>query len=118
MITIRWQGKAVSVNRWHVIRGKRIYASKEYEGFINGLSMQIRAEGGTRQLRGISSLLICACLWKMRDKQNLLKPICDALERSGLIKNDRDIEHIHMLPAEEHKRDELDEIHLFITEVK
>lgn len=94
----------------------RLRAQREYEAFIDGLAWQIRADAGAQRLSAID-LLIQVRIWKMRDKQNLLKPVCDALERSGLIKNDRDIRGIEMLPAEQHARGELDEIQLFIAEM-
>ena len=118
MIIVRWTGKAASVNKWHVIRKGRICASRSYEQFIDALAWTITAEtGGCRPWRRLDLRIHCT-IWRMRDKQNLLKPICDAIERSGLIKNDRDIGHIHICPAEFHERDELDQIMLMLSEVK
>ena len=118
MIVVKWTGKAVSENRRLVPGKTRLQATQQYEGFINSLGWQIRAD--SPWIAGIKkiNLLIHVTIWKMRDKQNLLKPICDAVQRSGLIENDRDIETIHIMPAEYHKRDELDHIWLFISEAR
>ena len=116
MIMVRWVGKAVSENRRLRPGRGRLRAQREYEAFIDGLAFQIRAVTAGRRLRAID-LTIRTRIWKMRDKQNLVKPICDAIERSGLIENDRDIRDIHVPAAETHARGEPDQIELEIVEV-
>lgn len=112
MICAVWRGKAVSVNNWHVIRKGRIYASKEYEAFISSIAWAIKVE--CQQSLGHVNLLISSSLNRSFDHHNLSKPICDAIERAGVVENDRNIGIVTLWPPERHKRNEIDEIRIFI----
>ena len=52
---------------------------------------------------------------KQMDKQNLLKPICDAVELAGIIKNDRDIDVLMLMPAVHTRGDKQDHIYIWIN---
>ena len=112
MICVVWNGWAVSVNDWHVIRNGRIHASKEYESFISSIAWAIKAE--CQQPLGHVNLLIASSLNRSFDHHNLSKPICDALERAGVVENDRNIGIVTLWPPERHKRGCIDEIRIFI----
>ncbi len=115
MITVTWTGKAVSVNRWHVVRRGRIAASREYETFIDSLAWVIRAETVGNQWEALDMTMQCEVV-PLVDDHNLLKPVCDAIQRSGLLADDREIKHRHLLPARRHKRGLADTIHLELEE--
>ncbi len=123
MITVMWQGKAVSVNKWHCVRNGKISPTREYEEFIDQLAWSIkdrmRGENTSTWFAAWPALnLIMSCeLGALADDQNLLKPVCDAIERSGLLENDRDIKTKWILPASRHKRGGVDTIWLHLMEV-
>ena len=106
MITLRWTGRTVSVNRWHVVRGGRISPSREYEEFVESLAWAFLA-GSDGRTRAACDISIHCKLRPRIDKQNVLKPVLDALVRAKVITDDRDqIGHIHILPAERVKKGE------------
>lgn len=117
MLAILWKGKAISVNRWHVLRNERISASQEYEKFIDSLAWTIRAEIKSQRCRRLS-ITIDSKLNPWFDHQNLLKPICDAVQRSGLLADDKKIKNIWMQEPQRHKRGEPDEIWLYFTQLE
>ena len=116
MITVTWTGKAISVNKWHVVRRGRISPSREYEEFIDSLAWAIRAEMAGNQWKALDLTMSCE-LGPLADDQNLLKPVCDAIERSGLLENDRDIKRKVIEPATRHKRGQPDTIAMCLKEV-
>ena len=118
MITVTWTGKAVSVNKWHVVRRGRISPSREYEEFIDSLAWAIRAGvcGCLMPWPALDLTMSCE-LGPLADDQNLLKPVCDAIERSRLLENDRDIRRKIIEPATRHKRGQPDTIAMCLTEV-
>ena len=123
MITVTWTGKAVSVNKWHVVRRGRIAASREYEEFIDSLAWAIVAEAPKGPdwtvgpgWKALNLTMECR-VGPLMDDQNLLKPVCDAIERSGLLENDRDIKRKVIEPATRHKRGQPDTITMYLMEV-
>ena len=88
---IEWSGKLVSENRRHVIRNGRIYAGREYEAFVRSLAWTIRSS--TQQATPLAHPKVELIVRTKRriDKQNILKPVCDAIERAGLVDNDRNL---------------------------
>jgi len=117
MLTVFWKGKAISENRRHVIRNGKISASREYEKFIDGLAWTIRAEAKGQRYKRLD-IAIDSKVNAWVDHQNLCKPICDAVQRSGLIENDKMIGNIWMQEAKRHKKGELDEIWLYFTRME
>ncbi len=113
-MTVTWTGKAVSVNKWHVVRRGRIAASREYETFITSLAWAIKA-AIPEQWAALDLTMQCD-VGPLMDDHNLLKPVCDAVERSGLLANDREIKHRHLMPATRHKRGQPDTIRLELKE--
>ncbi len=118
MITIKWTGKAVSVNKWHVVRRGRISPSREYEEFIDSLAWAIRAKMVGPPCTAWHALdMTMACdIGPLVDDQNLLKPVCDAIQRSKLLENDREIRRKVIEPATRHKRGQPDTIVIQLEE--
>ena len=116
-----WIGRAVSVNKWHGIRiiskgGKPIpmvYKTPAYKKFITSMAEQWTG----LTFAGYIDIIINVSFWKMRDSDSSVKPICDALEEAGIVKNDRYIRDI-TIHRTYHKRDEADEISVSIDPVK
>ena len=119
MIIVTWTGKAITVNKWHGIRyakGKPyISPTREYETFIDSLAWAIRAERVGKQWEALDLTMQCE-VGPLMDDHNLLKPVCDAIQCSGLLADDREIRHRHLLPARRHKRGQPDTIHLELEE--
>ena len=111
MEAVWWRGKVVPDNR-RLILGKqgRFVANPKYKAFKEALAWEIKATCKKKYKQ--ISLCISFALKSRVDKQNLLKPICDAIELSGIIKNDRQIGHISLLPAI--RREKEDEIFIAI----
>ena len=125
MQILYWQGRSVSVNKWTAVRvikkgGKHIamvYKTTAYKKFIQSLADAILSN----QIKAVPEgsyidILIGMSMWKMRDSDSAIKPILDAMELSGIVKNDR---YIRDLKIERwyHKRDEPDVIQIFITKI-
>ena len=87
MTILQWTGRAVSVNKWHVVRGGRISPSREYEKFIDALAWSFRSQCRDRFER-IDIEIVVELRSRRSDKQNYLKPICDALVRAGIVEDD------------------------------
>jgi len=115
-----WAGRAVSVNKWTGIRiiskgGKHIpmvYKTPAYKKFIDSLAKVFTGH----HIAGYIDVEIRVCFWKMRDTDSSIKPICDAMEQAGLVKNDRYIRNITILRTY-HKRDEYDDIGITVVPV-
>jgi hypothetical protein len=131
VIRILWRGYAWSENQRHALRWIRtrrsttatpaIVAKREYEIFVQDLATAIMAEArrqvGVRRFQSLSVVVQCT-IGQAMDGQNLLKPICDAIQRSKILLNDRNIQHRTMLPDERHGSDEPDTIWLALYELR
>lgn len=134
MISVIWRGRAVSENERHAVRWIRratatgvtlerpaIKAKREYEAFVSDLAYTIMGEvrrQATVKRYSSLSLLVQLEIGPEMDGQNLLKPICDAIQRSRILVNDRNIRHRAMLPDERHPPGEVDTIHLMLYELE
>lgn len=119
MIAIRWTGKAVGTNKRHTISrtSGHIINTRAYRTFLEDLAYTIREAAPGIRFEKIS-VVISVSVSNSYDHHNLHKPIMDAIEKSGLLGNDKNILFISWLPPERHKRGEIDEIFLLISEVK
>jgi len=113
MNIVAWTGKAVPDNRRLIVGHGRFVANKAYQDFKEGLAWEVKAQCKTK-FRRVNLMISVELANKRIDKQNLLKPICDAVELSGIIKNDREIDTIMLMPIV-HARDKQDHIYLFIN---
>jgi Holliday junction resolvase RusA-like endonuclease len=99
LTTAVWEGKAVSVNKWHgvtmqkkVVNGriKRIpiiYKKTEYRQFMNSMAIAFKKQ--MKPVAGKVKVDIVMVLNKDMDTDNPFKPIFDALEQAGILTNDR-----------------------------
>ena len=128
MIVIRWTGHVVTDNERHALRwvwknGVKVQVQspkREYQQFVEDLSMLVMAEArrhGYINLPSVSLRMQCH-LGPQHDDQNLLKPVCDAIERGGVVANDRDIGYKVIVPATRHAKGKLDEILLLLSKEK
>ena len=125
MQILNWQGRAVSVNKWLAARaiqqgGKTvatIYKTTVYKNFVKSLAdAMISADIKTVPSDAYVDISIFCRMWKMRDSDSSVKPICDAIEDAKIIKNDRQIRDITIC-RRYHKRDEPDIIRVWIDRI-
>ena len=125
MQILNWQGRAVSVNKWtrtRVIKqgGKHIamvYKTTVYKNFVKSLAdAMLSANIKTVPSDAYIDIVIYTSMWKMRDSDSSVKPICDAIEDAQIIKNDRQIKDI-LIHRGYHKRDEPDIIQVWIADI-
>lgn len=134
MIGVFWRGYVESENERHAMRwitrtsndGTRVTApviapKREYQAFVRNLATTIMAEArrqvGVKKYQSLSLVVLCT-IGQQLDGQNLLKPICDAVQRSGVLANDRNIRHRTMLPDERHGSGEPDTIWLALYDLQ
>ncbi len=94
-----WTGKVQSVNRWHGARaiysgGKAramLFELPAYKKFKKSLA---NAFSIMKKTEGYVDLVVTVALSSRADTGNIDKPIGDALEMAGVIKNDRFIRNI------------------------
>ena len=122
MQILNWQGRAVSVNNWTRTRVIKqggmsvamVYKTTVYKKFVKSLADAMISAGiKTVPSDSYIDITIGCCMWKMRDSDSSVKPICDAIQDSGIIKNDRQIRDI-IIHRHYHKRDEPDIIMVWI----
>lgn len=90
-----WEGKIPTANRRLAARcrgGKAVmYPTPEYAAAKEHMSLSWRTSEG---IEGPADILIEVQLWKMRDSDNAIKIVLDAMESAGVIENDRQIRDI------------------------
>ena len=88
-----WSGKAVGTNkRLDTARG-RIYRNAAYKVFLDDLAWTFAAAGATRFERPVT-VYIQEHVHGRRDVDSLIKPVLDALERSGVLASDNLVREI------------------------
>jgi hypothetical protein len=95
--TATWTGQAVGINRWHkpFMHGDHasIRASKEYKNFVKSLGEAFKKLDHQEEDFDLDIILT---IHYMRDSDSLIKPICDALEKSGVCFDDNQIKNIEI----------------------
>jgi Holliday junction resolvase RusA-like endonuclease len=76
--------------------------------------MALTFRGNNREIDQHVDLLIEATEWKMRDSDNSVKAILDALQLGGVVNNDRLIRD-YAVRRLYHKRDEKDHLNLWLV---
>jgi Holliday junction resolvase RusA-like endonuclease len=120
----RWIGKIPSTNNWTRVRvinqkGKHIpivYETGEFKKFKNALADSL-VYPGRPKLEGYFDLRLKVSLWKVRDSDNAIKPVMDALEQSGVIQNDKFIRNIVVVRAY-HSKNEADVLEIELFNIK
>lgn len=116
MITIlKWKGKVVSENRRLRPGNGRWYANADYKAFLEGMAWTFRGQIPAGRVYGRPDVIIVMSVGPRLDHHNMHKPILDAIERAGLVKNDRDIGWVKMAPPERHPQGQEDEITVILT---
>jgi Holliday junction resolvase RusA-like endonuclease len=94
VIEILYTGKIASDNR-RLAKAKsgRFYQPKEYRRSLDDLVTVFKAAAmaSIENLPYKGPVGLSMEVWTLKDGSNVLKIICDALQASGIIKNDRDI---------------------------
>ena len=99
-----WTGKLVSINKWHTLaRIKRRSEYKYFVGISNAykklkklLVTEIKKQDFKTYCDPVD-MIIKVSRWKMADTGNIEKPVGDALQEAGVLKNDRQVRHILIL---------------------
>lgn len=88
-----------SVNHYWIASGHRRFISPEGKRFRCDVASLAMANGVAKQLTGDVGVLIDVYPPdnRRRDLDNLLKAICDSLEHSWIIKDDRQIADLHII---------------------
>lgn len=113
-LQLKWTGKAVGENRRLCPGKSRWYQNADYRAFLDGMTILFRAQAGGIVFNQ-PDILICAKVGALVDDQNLFKPVLDAIERAGIVDNDRNIGWKRMAPPERHPQGQDDEIMILIT---
>ena len=101
MIRATWTGVAVSDND-RLAKGKqgRMFANKEYTAFKDGMAWAIRPRLIPYEdmpdgcIRGRVSVTLRVDLPPRMDTSAIIKAACDAIELSGAVKNDNQIDRL------------------------
>lgn len=87
-----------SLNRlWRAGKGK-VYRSADYEAWRSESAWEARRQAGTRKIAGQFRIIVNVVRpdRRHRDIDNLLKAVLDCLQHAGVIKNDKNCEHIEI----------------------
>jgi len=82
-----WHGRAVSENQRLAPGQGRFCANESYQAFKESLIWQIRPYA--EQFPGPVAVRITMILNSRIDASNIIKPVLDALQAAGVVKNDK-----------------------------
>ena len=117
MITAKWTGRATGSNRrLETNRYGHIYSSKAYKGFKKGLAWAIASARHHVIYLGHVRVDIDYLIAAARDIDSLTKPVLDAIQLSGLIRNDNMVVKLYQRKRAK-ARGADDEIEVTIMEV-
>lgn len=89
MIAAEWSGRVVGVNRrLMTTRRGHIYAFAPYKGFREGLAWCVAAAAGGQRFDGPVAVRIVFTVDWRRDIDSGVKPVLDALQDAGIVRND------------------------------
>jgi len=103
-----WQGVACGTNKRYVNRTFNL--TPEYEDFMASIAETCWAMNPGVHLEGRISLKIHLRIDPARDSDSLLKPIFDGIEKSGVIKDDRQFRGRYTVDPVDKAPGELDEV--------
>ena len=117
-MTAFWSGRAVSENRRTIPgrQGRRV-SNPEYRAFKESLAWDCKKWADGQSFQGPVSVRLLLILNPRMDAQNVIKPVLDALEIAGVIRNDRQVRQFGFYRTDR-KRGEDDRIDIFVTEAK
>jgi Holliday junction resolvase RusA-like endonuclease len=119
VISVVYCGPVVGVNRQKGYSRKlgRAYPNPAYQAFIDALAWMIKAAAKRQTFDGLVEVHGHLILPRGMDHDALTKPICDAIERSGVITNDWWIKGSHFERVGVCLRGREPRVELRITEV-
>lgn len=112
-----WHGKAVSENR-RLLPGAakgRLISNPDYKAFKESVAWACKLEN--EHLEGPVSVRLFLELGLRMDAQNVIKPVLDALELAGVIKNDKQVRSFSF-HREDRAAKEEDRIGILVQEMK
>lgn len=92
IININWTGKAVGKNK-RLLHGRKggMFTNPDYKKFMESLSETIKNQTDIVDLDNVN-IIIKSRVHRSADHHNFITAILDGIQKSGLIKNDRNIE--------------------------
>lgn len=98
ILTIEYRGKLVSDNR-RIMRSRHgmVINTKQYRNFKHDLKYIIRSRMGSGFETVNEPFGVRIKVWTSKDAQNLIKPVMDALEIAGSIKNDGLLRELYLV---------------------
>ena len=109
-----WQGHAVSENRRLAPGQGRWFTSDDYRAFKESLGWAILPH--VEQFPGPVSVRLTMVLNARMDATNIIKPVLDALQTTGVVKNDSQVRQLHVV-RENAKPKQGDWLCIMVTEV-
>ena len=117
-IIVHYTGKLVGVNDWKMPcrAGGKVWMSltPEYRAFMEEIACAMRMSG-KGMISGMFDVELRMNVGPLADHHNFCKPILDAIEKSGLIENDRLAGDVFMPVPLRHKRGLPDEVTIILT---
>jgi hypothetical protein len=111
MLSLKWTGKAYGKNQKSGYNSKtgQHFKNAYYKAFQDGMALLFRAQAKGKTF-DFPDVIICADIGPTMDHHNLIEPVMDALQMSGVIANDRNVGWVKCAPAERHPAGQDDEI--------
>jgi len=114
-VIIFWAGKAVSENR-RLAKGRcRWIPNKDYQAFKESIAWACKKWADGQTFDGPVSVRLLMALNPRMDAQNVVKPVLDALELAGVIRNDRQVRQFGFYRTDRAKGED-DRIDIFVRE--
>lgn len=110
-----WHGRAVSEND-RLLPGKgRLIPNKDYKAFKESVAWTCKAH--YEHFEGSVSVRLFMELNPRMDAQNVIKPVLDALEIAGIIKNDKQVRTFSFYRGDRKPKEE-DRIGILVQEME
>jgi len=114
---MHFTGRIPSVNEWHGVSHGRIFEKPKYKSAKREMRDNFWSQWvGEKEIDYYVDCTMTLVLWKVRDTDDALKPIFDAIEEAGIIKNDKLIRNI-VVGREYHAKNEPDGVFIVFTTV-
>lgn len=109
-----WSGRAISENQRLAPGQGRFRVNEEYRAFKESVALAIRGHGEA-SFEGSVSVRLLVELNPRMDAQNIIKPVLDALQLAGVLKDDRQVRQLSLY--REDRQSKQDTILIVVTEV-
>jgi Holliday junction resolvase RusA-like endonuclease len=110
-----WTGRAVSENRRLAPGQDRWRAIKDYKAFKDSIAWTCKAH--MERFDGPVAVRLLLVLNPKMDAQNVIKPVLDALELAGVIRNDRQVRTFSFYREDRPSGEKDDRIGIIVQEV-